>query len=194
VTRKQSSLRTKDKTLAIRLLHSKNEAEQQPAINLQIARAYLSAAGPVSVSRTWQFVMDEMAKVKHGPTKARWLTGISQKAFDHIRNRKLVENQAEHLWTVLTEGTVSTNTFLRRVYNFALDMNCLLASIIPRRQWPKIKFRPKLAITLEEHEKILAGERNPQLLSYYQLLWHPGGLQTDVPPKALIPSQYEYSL
>jgi len=58
---------------------------------------------------------------------------------------------------------------------------------------PKIKFRPKRAITLEEHEKILAGERNPQLLSYYQLLWHLGGSQTDVPPKALIPSQYEYS-
>ena len=58
------------------------------------------------------------------------------------------------------------------LHNFALDMNWLLAPLIPRRQWPKIQFRPKRAITLEEHNKILAGERNPQLLVYYQLLWH----------------------
>jgi hypothetical protein len=121
-TRQQESLRTRVEIEAKRLLQARNEAVRQPAINLLIARAYLSAADPVSVSRTWQFVMDEMAKGKHGPTKARWLTGISQKAFDHIRNRKLVETRAEHHWTVLTEGTVSTNIFLRRMHNFALDM------------------------------------------------------------------------
>ena len=39
-TGKQASLRTKDKTEALRLLHAKNEAVQQPAMNLQIARVY----------------------------------------------------------------------------------------------------------------------------------------------------------
>jgi hypothetical protein len=34
-TGKQASLRTKDATVASRLLHAKNEAELQPAINLQ---------------------------------------------------------------------------------------------------------------------------------------------------------------
>ncbi len=48
LNRKQMSLRTKDREVALRLLHSKNEAEQQPAINLQIARAYLVASDPQS--------------------------------------------------------------------------------------------------------------------------------------------------
>ena len=43
-TGKQESLRTKDKATALRLLHSKNEAYQQPTLNLQIARTYLTAS------------------------------------------------------------------------------------------------------------------------------------------------------
>ena len=179
-TRRQESLHTRDATEAKRLLLARNEAQRQPMINLQIARAYLSAADPVALSRTWQFVMDEMAKGKHGTTKIRWMTGIAQKQFDRIRHLNLVETRAEYLWSVLTEGTVSTNVFLRRIHNFALDMNWLLAPLIPRRQWPKVHYRPKRAITLEEHEKILAGERNQQLRAFYLLLWHLGGSQSDV--------------
>jgi hypothetical protein len=69
VTRHQESLRTRDADEAERLVIARNEAQRQPAINLQIARAYLSAADPGSVSRTWQFVMDEMAKGKKGSTQ-----------------------------------------------------------------------------------------------------------------------------
>jgi hypothetical protein len=39
LTGKQESLGTRERGTAIRLLHSKNEAGQQPAVNLQIARA-----------------------------------------------------------------------------------------------------------------------------------------------------------
>jgi hypothetical protein len=38
-TGKEETLRTKDKTTAERLFNAKNEAHQQPIINLQIARA-----------------------------------------------------------------------------------------------------------------------------------------------------------
>ena len=38
VTNKQHSLRTKDDTEALTLLHSKNETHRQPVLNLQIAR------------------------------------------------------------------------------------------------------------------------------------------------------------
>ena len=37
-TRKQTSLRTKDKAEAQTLLHAKNEAVRQPVLNMQIAR------------------------------------------------------------------------------------------------------------------------------------------------------------
>jgi hypothetical protein len=45
-TGKQTSLRTKDETEARSLLNAKNEAHRQPVLNLQLARAYLSASAP----------------------------------------------------------------------------------------------------------------------------------------------------
>jgi len=56
---KQTSLATRDVQDAQRLIHAKNEACRQPAINLQIARAYLTASDPQIATRKWQFVMDE---------------------------------------------------------------------------------------------------------------------------------------
>ena len=58
-TGKQESLKTKDRATALRVFHSRNEAEQQPAVNLQIARACLAATDKEIGSRTWQYVIDE---------------------------------------------------------------------------------------------------------------------------------------
>ncbi len=46
-TKKQESLRTKNKPEALVLLAAKNEAARQPALNLQIARTYLAASDPL---------------------------------------------------------------------------------------------------------------------------------------------------
>jgi hypothetical protein len=35
-------------------------------VNLQIARAYLAASDPQIATRDWQFVMDELVKLKKG--------------------------------------------------------------------------------------------------------------------------------
>lgn len=96
-------------------------------------------------------------------------------AFDLIRDRVLIETQAEHLPAVLRSGTVSTNAFLRKVHNFALDMNWLPATVIPRRQWPAIHYKEKRAITFDEHQKIIAAEVNPERKTLNQLCWHLGG-------------------
>ena len=149
-TGKQETLGTSNKQEAQRLVHAKNEANRQPLINMQIARAYVSASDPAARTRTWQFVMDEMGKCKDGPTEERWKRGVAEKPFDLIRNRPLIESRAEHFLQVLNTGTVSTNIFLRRMHNFALDMNWLLAPVIHRRKWPEIRFGQKRAITLEE--------------------------------------------
>ena len=58
-TRRQESLRTTDRDEAHRLFHAKNEAHQQPSLNLQIARAYLMAIDPAITTRTWQHALDE---------------------------------------------------------------------------------------------------------------------------------------
>lgn len=180
VTGKQESLGTNDRTVATRLLHSRNEAEQQPAVNLQIARAYLVASDPQIATRTWQLVMDEMVKLKKGDTQHRWATAIKDKALNIIRNLPVLETRPEHFLRVLETGKVSTNVYLRRIHNFALDMTWLPWPIIVKRQWPKVEYKDKRAITLEEHQAIVARELNPERKAFYQLAWHLGASQTDL--------------
>ena len=43
LTCQQKSLQTRDKESAKRIFHAQNESHEQPAINLQITRAYLMA-------------------------------------------------------------------------------------------------------------------------------------------------------
>jgi integrase len=179
-TKKQSSLRTCDEVEAQRLLFAKNEAHREPIVCLQMARAYLTAADPVMKVRTWQTVMDQVGEAKRGPTQKRWVTACKDRAFDLIRDLKLTETRAEQFWKVLKMGTVSTNTFLRRLHNFAVDMNWILSPIIPRRQWPQIHFKEKRAITADEHRRIVEREMNPERKKFYELAWHLGASQSDL--------------
>ncbi len=179
-TKTFTSLKTKDKAEAARLLMAMNEAGKQPAMNLSLARVYLRHSDPMVSVRTWQNVLDEIIGIKTGPTQARWKSAAKDKAFDLIRDRILIETQAEHLLAVLRAGTVSTNAFLRKVHNFALDMNWLPATVIPRRQWPAIHYKEKRAITFEEHQNIIAAEVNPERKTLYQLCWHLGASQGDI--------------
>jgi len=126
VTGKQESLGTNDRATAVRLFHSRQEAEQQPAVNLQIARAYLVASDPQIATRNWQLVMDELVKLKKDQTQDRWQTAIKDKGFDLIRHLPILETRPEHFLHVLEAGKVSTNVYLRRIHNFALDMTWLL--------------------------------------------------------------------
>jgi hypothetical protein len=84
-TGKQISLRTKDLAEAKTLLHAKNESVRQPAINLQIARAYLTACDPQIARRTWQDVMDAILPLKAGSTQVRWQSAINSAAYDSTR-------------------------------------------------------------------------------------------------------------
>lgn len=180
ISRKQETLRTKDRETALRVLHAKNEAERQTGINLQIARAYLAATDPAIATRSWQFVMEEMGKLKRDVTLERWLRAVKDKAFDCIRNLPIIETRPEHFLRSLGSGRVSTNIFLRRIHNFALDMTWLPWPVIPKKQWPKVHFKEKRAITWEEHSAIVSREQNPERKAYYQLAWHLGASQSDL--------------
>jgi integrase len=180
VTGKQDSLHTTDRATALRLFHSRGEAKQQPAVNLQIARAYLAASDPQIAIRTWQFVMEEMVKLKKGETQHRWQTAIKDKAFNIIRHLPVLETRPEQFLRVLETGKVSTNVYLRRIHNFALDMTWLPWPVIVKRQWPKVQFKDKRAITWEEHQAIVARELNPERKAFYKLAWHLGASQSDL--------------
>ena len=177
---KQESLRTKDKAVALRLVNARNEAEAQPQVSLQIARVYLRAGDPGVAKRTWQAAMDELTRLKRGPTRERHASAMRDAAFATIRDRPIIETQAEHFLKVLNAGTVSTNIYLRRLHNFALDMGWLPWPVLPKRQWPQPEFKEKRAITRDEHQKIIAGEGNSEWRAFFELLWHTGGAQTDV--------------
>ena len=45
--------------------------------------------------------------------------------------------------------------------------------------WPKPQFKSKRGITLAEHQRILAAEKNAERSLYYQLLWEIGSSQSD---------------
>jgi integrase len=180
VTGKQDSLHTTDRATANRLFHSRQEAEQQPAVNLQIARAYLAASDPQIATRNWQFIMEELVKLKRDETQCRWKTAIKDKAFDNIRQLPLLETRPEHFLRVLEAGKVSTNVYLRRIHNFAVDMTWLPWPVLPKKRWPGVVFKEKRGITLKEHLAIVARELNPERKAFYQLAWHLGASQSDL--------------
>jgi integrase len=180
VTGKQESLGTNDRATAIRLFLSRQEAEQQPAVNLQIARAYLAASDPQIATRDWQFVMDELVKLKKYQTQDRWQTAIKDKAFDSIRHQPLLETRPEHFLRVLESEKVSTNVYLRRIHNFALDMTWLPWPVLAKKRWPAVEFKEKRGITLLEHQAIVARENNPERKAFYKLAWHLGASQSDL--------------
>lgn len=179
-TGKRTSLQTSDEDAAEQIIQAKNQAERQPVLNLQIAKAYLAGTDSGVSQRTWQQALDALTASKHGANRERWRRAGADKAFNLIRDQVIIETQGETLLKVLQSGTVSTNIYLRRLHNFCLDMNWLPWPIIPKRQWPEIKFREKRAITWEEHQKIVGGESNAELRDFYELLWNLGGSQTDM--------------
>ena len=100
--------------------------------------------------------------------------------FPLLWSKVIVETEAELVLKVLRIGTVSTNVYLRRLYNFCVDMNWLPWPIVPKRQWPTVRFQEKRAITWEEHCRIVEREKNPERKAFYQLAWYLGASQSDL--------------
>jgi integrase len=178
-TGEQTSLKTRDRAEAERLLLAHNDAESQPHFNLALARVYINGADPKLITRTWQEVMEHVVAKKTDETRRRWDVAIKDKNFDCIRNVPVAETRPEHFDRALADGKVSTNVYLRRLHNHALGMEWLLKSVIPRLQWPRPLFKQKRAITAAEHAAVIARELNPERRDFYELLWHTGASQTD---------------
>ena len=131
LTGKRTSLATSNEDEAGQIVLAKNQAMRQPALNLQIAKAYLAGSDSGVATRTWQEAMDALVATKKAGNQRRWITAIKDHAFDPVRRRIVVETRAEELLAVVEEGTVSTNVFLRKLHNFCQDMNWLPWPIIP---------------------------------------------------------------
>jgi hypothetical protein len=173
------TLKTRVRAEADRKVMAMNQAQEQPAMNLSLARVYLNGADPKLGTRSWQDVMESIVSQKTDETRRRWEVAIKDKNFDGIRKLTVAETRPEQFYRALEDGKVSTNVYLRRIHNHALGMEWLLKSVIPRLQWPKPVFKSKRAITAAEHAAIVGRELNAERRDFYELLWHTGASQTD---------------
>src|SRR2546430_17555489 len=85
-TGKRESPCTGDKEEAKRIIRAKNDAATRPAINLSIARAYLSGTDPQLVEPTRAFVMQEFCSVNKESTRLGRARALNSKAVHSIRN------------------------------------------------------------------------------------------------------------
>src|SRR5271154_6439356 len=70
-TGQQKSLQTKDETEASKIVQAKNDAINQPLMNLVMAKTYLAAKDPKLITRTWADVMEKFCKRDREPTRIR---------------------------------------------------------------------------------------------------------------------------
>jgi hypothetical protein len=127
-TGKRFSLETKDRDAAEQIVLAKNQALRQPALNLQIAKAYLAGSDNGVNTRTWQHAIEALTNTKYGANKERWMRVAKDEALAPLLPQIIVETKGEALLRAIQNGSVSTNVFLRRLHNFCVNMNWLPAA------------------------------------------------------------------
>jgi integrase len=178
-TGRQTSLRTKDETEAKRLLNARNEAQQQPTLNLHLARAYLTASDPAFVERTWQAVMDQFQCRGKESSKERYASVFKSASFDALRQKKLMETTADNFFAVFKDGKVSIIHFLKRLHNLALSIGWIALPVVAPNLWPKYVAKDRRGITAQEQQSLLAREKHVEWKQFLELLWETGAAQGD---------------
>ena len=178
-TKQQGSLFTKDRHAAEKLLHAKNEAFEQPILNLALARTYASAHDPKMPTRTWRDVMAEMASHGKPSTQERCARAMNSRSLDSIREKTLLATTSDDLLCVMRAGRNATNHYLRRLHNLAVNLGWLAWPILAKKAWPKLITARRRAVTPEEHARVLASEKNTERRAFYELLWETGCSQSD---------------
>ncbi|HEV2692899.1 MAG TPA: tyrosine-type recombinase/integrase [Verrucomicrobiae bacterium] len=178
-TGKQTSLRTKDEEEATSLLNARNAAQQQPTLNLHLARAYLSASDPAFVERTWQTVMEQLQSRGKDSSRERYTNVFKSSSFDALRKKKLLETTADDFFAVFKDGKVSIVYFLKRLHNFALSLGWIALPVVAPYLWPKYEAKDRRGIKQLEHQSVLAKEKKAEWKLYLELLWETGAAQGD---------------
>ncbi len=91
-----------------------------------------------------------------------------------------METRPADFMEVLRAGTTSTNVYLRRFQNHAVDMDWLTKRILPKKKFPKMVYGDQRTITRQEHLRIIEREKNLERRDFYEMLWETGGSQSDV--------------
>ena len=183
----RESLQTRNKQEAEQIRTTRNMTSARPVIGMSLAKAYLTSQDPKLLARTWQNVVDEFCSRGNAETQAHRRKTSLRQPQNLLLKMKLIETTSDDLLKILKEGGVMTNGFVRCLYNLAMGFGWLPWPILPPKLWPTVETKPKRAVTREEHERILAAEKNPDRRLYYELLWETGAAQTD---GALLRAEY----
>ena len=178
-TGKQKSLGTRDEAAARKLIAATNEAHRSPLLNLQLARAYLSASDPAFLLRTWQTVMDQMQTRGRESSRQRYVSAYRTPAFDPIRNKPLLETATADFLQILKDAKPSQVFYLKCLHGFALSLGWISIPIVAPCLWPKHHPKARRGITLVEQERLLTFAKGAEWNLYLQLLWETGAAQTD---------------
>ena len=178
-TGQQKSLGTRDEATARKLVAATNEAHRSPILNLQLARAYLSASDPAFLLRTWQTVMDQMQTRGRDSSRQRYASAFRTTAFDPIRNKPLMETATADFLQIMKDAKPSQVFYLKCLHSFALSLGWLSLPILAPKVWPKHHPKARRAITLEEHQRLLTFAKGAEWKLYLELLWETGAAQTD---------------
>ena len=94
-TRKRVSLRTHDEDSAKQIVLAKNQAERQPVLNLQIAKAYIAGTDSGIATRTWQKAMDALIATKEDANQLRWQSAAKDKALKPLLSCVIIETSSK---------------------------------------------------------------------------------------------------
>ena len=179
ITGKQKSLGTRDETTARKMVEATNEAHRTPILNLQLARAYLSASDPAFLLRTWQTVMDQMQTRGRDSSRTRYASAFRTPAFDAIRNKPLLETATADFLQLMKDAKPSQVFYLKCLHGFALSLGWISIPIVAPYLWPKHHPKARRGITLTEHEHLLTFAKGAEWRLYLEMLWEIGAAQTD---------------
>ena len=178
-TGKQQSLETQDRKTALRLLEIKRQTVADPAYNQFILRTCLATRDPLLATRTWQTVMDQMQTHGKESSRYRCARAMRSTAYHGLRQLKLIETRPEDFLAILKDAKLSVAHYLKRLHNLAVGLGWLAFPVLAPRLWPTLHPKSKRGITLAEHQRILAAEKNAERNLFYQLLWEIGAAQSD---------------
>lgn len=132
-TGKQQSLDTRDRNTAARVLELKRQTAADPAYKQIMLTTCLASQDPLLGKRTWQTVMDQIQTHGKESSQVRYTRAMKSKAFNPLRNIKLVETTAEDFLAVLSGRKVSVVHYLKRVHNLALGLGWLSFPVLAPR-------------------------------------------------------------
>lgn len=178
----RTSLGTKNKAEAQKLLQARNEANLQPVFSRELAKVYLQNQDAEFGSRTWGDVARFIDQAYEGATKDRFQKFVRSIPVRQLMSRRLIETLSVHFLEVLThpKAGVSTNVQLRILHNRALDLEWILRPVLSKKVWPKIRYNKRAGITPEQHHAILNVTSHPEYRLFFELLWQTGGSQSDI--------------